>query len=111
MTREEYYLAYREQRVKRRKHFPASSSSMVAALKELYTFALYGKDEVKYELILRYEEKISSRLRADKEALRKLGKEQGKAFIKDLVFRKNPLLDLIKADSGFHGKFLPIPWK
>ncbi len=85
-----------------------SGTSIIAMLKECYSFSLYGKDRAKYNLIERYEGKVSAQLRFDKKQLRKKGEEQSKEEWRQLFNRPNPLLAMI-GKSEFIGKYMPVP--
>lgn len=105
-AREIWYQKYREKRAARvRRPIPYA-----AMLKECYGYILYGKDQVKYNLISRYESKASPQLLFDKKKLREKAKVQADDLMKNIVYAKNPLLDMMsKSQDGFNGKYIPVP--
>lgn len=84
-----------------------------SALRDIYEFHLDPKEQIKYELICKYREKVSERLLKEEICLYKKGREQGKIWLREtmqsFVTFKNPFFDLIKKEPFFEGKYLPVP--
>ena len=70
--------------------------NMISVLRELYGCILDDKDEVKLNLINRYEFKVSKRLIAEREELIIKGKENSSEYWKTIVSHRNPFLDSIR---------------
>ncbi len=84
--------------------------SISKALKEhFYIGCLSESDQAKAHLISRYWSKVSSRLHGEYKELLIEGKDAFDERIKHIVYAKNPLLEMIKKDNSFEGKYLPIP--
>lgn len=107
INRKQWYLHYRDLRLSK-KQKPLSFHLLNEALKEIYGIYLTGKDRVKFDLIKTYEHKVSLRLKEEFKALKKKGEIQSKQLFKDLVFSKNPFLELIPKGE-FKGSYYPIP--
>jgi hypothetical protein len=107
MTRSEWYLHWRE--VRKARVYP-SSKEIALVLKELYEIYLTGKDSVKYDLISKYEHKISERLKRDRIALKKLGEEQAKQLFNDILY-KNPFLEMLPKEPDNWGGYMIVPLK
>lgn len=86
-------------------------SNFVEALKEMYGVVLNGKDEAKYNLIKRYESKVSKRLLEEKKLLRAKGETQAKEMFRPMVNSKPWYMDLRPKPSGFFfiGGPFPVP--
>lgn len=96
MTKEEYYLWYRQKRVEERKNpIDAIGPSIAAMLKEVYGYVLYGKDRIKYDLTWKYIDKISEQLKHDREALKIKGEENSKKMWHELIYNKNPFIEMV----------------
>lgn len=103
-----YYIDRHLERIAKRIKFYllpwVPMAGMTEALKELYGVHLIGKDSVKYNLICKYEDRISNRLLFEKNKLHAKGEAQA-----DLVYRENPLLKMISKGDDFRGSYMPIP--
>lgn len=88
-----------------RRSVPGRSIALEGDLSEIfttfyYTSQLSKKEVIKYQLITRYQDKVSQRLRLQREELLATGKEKFQATMKDLIMAPNPFLDLIKKDTA-----------
>jgi hypothetical protein len=110
-ARELYYLNRHLKRLNARnkwkaKRHRASASCMSAALKEYYGHILYGKDQVKYDLIVKFESKVSRRLLSEKTELREKAKIQAEDLMNKLVFSRNPFLSITKGTDFLGGSYV-----
>lgn len=108
MTKSEWYANHRLIRVMTPKTYLSVKDS-VAILKEIYDTHLSLSDRAKLDLINRYDSQVSSRLKRERDQLIIKGKLQAKTLWHDLIYKDNPFLKLIPKDSGFSGKYVPIP--
>lgn len=73
---------------------------------------LSTRDQLKYELICRYQDKVSQRLLDEKKALRSKAKRLSSDLMKRVLLGYNPLLRKIKdyPDAwSSSGKYFPVP--
>lgn len=101
MTRKEWYDQYRESRIERKKNYipGLNSSTLNEMFKDHYTHILYGKDQVKYDLIEKYENKVSPRLLYEKKLLRAKSKVNGDKMWKDLMQHESPFFKNLPKDK------------
>lgn len=92
----------------RRVRSPISISTISAILREIYEIHLDGKENATYHMLCLYEAKLSPRLIKEKAQLREKGQKQASAYMKGLVYAKNPFLSLLPK-SEFAGKYTPVP--
>lgn len=82
---------------------------LMRCLTELYSFYLEPEDRSKHDLIEKYYKVVSYRLIREYNALQAKGLEQGAARFQDLIYRENPFFKLLKNDSSWQGKYVPVP--
>lgn len=70
---------------------------------------LCGRDLVEHNLIMRYYSKVSLRLKNRLLEIESKACEKGTRLLRQAVYTKNPFLGLIKKESNWHGKALPVP--
>ena len=100
MTRREWYEHYRKLRVDKKKSYKGLTySTLNEMFKEHYTHILYGKDQVKYDLIEKYEDRVSPRLLYEKKLLREKSKVQGDQMWKELLETPSPLFKNLSKDN------------
>lgn len=86
-------------------------NSLAEALKEYYDTAFLSPQEfAKYWLIARYQDRVSTRLLAEKAALLVKGREQCAEVFREMIYGSNPLLATIPKHDSF-GKYYPLPIK
>lgn len=111
MTRDEWYIHWREMRLARPKG-GLSNGELNALLKDCYSITLNDRDRANYDMIGRYDGQVSERLLLIRANLKKLGEEQNKEMWKLVMRADNPFLKMIPKESdGFAGKYIPVPLK
>ena len=78
-------------------------------LKYLYSFYLNDKDSAKHYLIERYWMILPYKFIREYNELEKKGQNQENPWMKDLIFKSNPLLKLIPKNENFQGKYPQVP--
>lgn len=106
MNRDEWYIYWRESRLSRPK--TNIGPALNKALKRIYGIHLESKDLVKFELIEKYENRISERLKKDYLELKIKGEMAASELFKSLTYSDNPFLKMLKPDN-FSGSYYPIP--
>lgn len=84
--------------------------AIAALLKQYYESYLSEKDDATYQMICRYEDRVSPRLLLMKKAIEEMGKIQAKKMWKDIVLARNPFKELVKK-RDFCGAYIPVPFK
>lgn len=88
MTRAQWYENYRIQRRNRK----SISFDFSSALKEIYDISLDANDQVKYDLIKQYKNKVSHRLQREFDRLALKGQKQAKLLLHSLLAQDNPFI-------------------
>lgn len=87
------------------------NEAVKSALQECYYVgSLPAKKSIKYWLISKYEDRISERLKKEKQRLLNEGKLLFDESFKKAMSTSNPFLNMIKKESdGLVGKYVPVP--
>lgn len=81
-------------------------------VREVYAISsLSIEDQKKYYLIIRYKNKVSQRLLQCAKDLRKEGEEELSRLMRELVYMKSPVIDMLPKTDPFKGHYLPVPIK
>jgi len=87
-------------------------STFNGIIREYYEVgALSDADYSKYNLICRYNDKVSKRLLDEKEILRKKGKEAFNTLLRAMIYKSNSFLNLIPKTGGLGTAYIPCPIK
>lgn len=106
MNRKEWYLHWREVRVNRPK---LVMSQLTSIFKDIYGINLNEIDRIKYDLIDRYQSKVSKRLEQERLSLKAKGEKQATDSLKTMIYSNNPVLKLINKKQQFTGCYYPLP--
>lgn len=114
MTRNQWIVHWREQRIKKKaeynKHLTAKELNEI--FREVYDYSYLPKQQVFISLFERYKKKASPEFVSKAEQQinfwRPQAKERARVMWTSLVYSENPLLKMIKKDS-FKGKYVPVP--
>lgn len=110
MTKAEWYKQHREKRIERKQIRSLSSTTLNEMFKEYYGCILSDKDRVHYDLIEKYWDKVSNRLKTQYTNLKEKGKENSKRIFTELIYSKNTLMSKIQKDDRWTGSVLINPY-
>lgn len=114
MTKAQWVRQWREIRIQKRLSANKSltSTTFVAALREVYDYIYLPKQTVFIDLVERYQTKLSPEFIIKSQELIKKWKPEAKVrasdIMKNLIYNSNSFLKMIPKDE-FKGAYIPIP--